>query len=147
MNLQDKLVQLRKKNGMSQLELAEALDVSRQAISKWELGTATPTLDNLVSISKLYDVSVDYLVNNEVTSDFDTPAVKSAQAYCKVSYRHTMFRIVIAVISLSCAFIAGIMNHSVATALLFLLSVGIVIMLYLILHWLYQLIFTYRRMK
>lgn len=50
MNLQDKLVQLRKRNGMSQLELAEALDVSRQAISKWELGTAIPTLDNLVSI-------------------------------------------------------------------------------------------------
>lgn len=77
MNLQDKLVQLRKKNGMSQLELAEALNVSRQAISKWELGTAIPALENLVSISKLYGVSVDYLVNDEATSDFDTPAVKT----------------------------------------------------------------------
>lgn len=146
MNLQDKLVQLRKRNGMSQLELAEALDVSRQAISKWELGTAIPTLDNLVSISKLYGVSVDYLVNDEITSDFDTPAVKVAQAYYKLSYKRIMLRVVIAVIALTGALIAGLINHSVSTALLFLLSVGAIIVLYLILHWLYRLI-AYRRMK
>ncbi|MDY4195850.1 MAG: helix-turn-helix transcriptional regulator [Peptoniphilaceae bacterium] len=146
MKLQNKLVQLRKKNGMSQLELAEALDVSRQAISKWELGTAIPTLDNLVFISKLYGVSVDYLVNDEMTSDFDTPAVKVTQAYYKLSYKRIILRIVIAVITSSAAFIAGIMNHSVSTALLFLLSAGAIIVLYLILHYLYRFI-TYRRMK
>ena len=68
MNLQDKLIQLRKRKGMSQLELAEILNVSRQAISKWELGTAVPTLENLVSISKLYGVSVDFLVDDKAES-------------------------------------------------------------------------------
>jgi len=146
MNLQDKLVQLRKRNGMSQLELAETLDVSRQAISKWELGTAIPTLDNLVSISKLYGVSVDYLVNDDIISDFDTPAVKVVQAYYKLSYKSILLRIVITVIVFAVALFAGIINHSVSTSLLFLLSTGVIIVLYLFLHWLYRLV-AFKSMK
>lgn len=140
MNLQDKLIQLRKQKSMSQLELAEALDVSRQAISKWELGTAIPTLENLVSISKLYGVSVDYLVNDEAGSDFDTPAVKVAHAYYKMSYKRIMFRVVIAIIAVAGALILGIINHSVSAALLFLLLAGTTIILYIVLHWLYRLV-------
>ena len=51
MDLKKKLSQLRKEKGLTQLELAEALQVSRQAVSRWEVGTAVPTLDNLVSLS------------------------------------------------------------------------------------------------
>lgn len=64
MELKEKLVQLRKKNGLSQLELAEKLNVSRQAISKWEVGSTVPTTDNLIAISRIYSISVDYLMNN-----------------------------------------------------------------------------------
>lgn len=57
-----RLQKLRRQAGMSQQELADQLHVSRQSISKWELGTATPDLDNLVRLSKLFGVSLDELV-------------------------------------------------------------------------------------
>lgn len=47
------------------MELAEELDVSRQAVSKWELGTALPGTDKLKAIADLYEVSVDYLLDDE----------------------------------------------------------------------------------
>lgn len=56
---------LRKEKGWSQEEFASYLDVSRQSVSKWELGTSLPELDKIVKISKLFDVSIDYLVNDE----------------------------------------------------------------------------------
>lgn len=64
-----KLSSLRKRQGLTQLELAEKLNVSRQAISRWEVGTAVPTTDNLKVLSNLYGVTVDYLLNDN-TEDF-----------------------------------------------------------------------------
>lgn len=64
MNLPTKLVSLRKQRGLTQLDLAERLSVSRQAISRWEVGTAVPSTDNLKVLSELYGVSVDYLLND-----------------------------------------------------------------------------------
>ena len=66
MVLTEKLARLRKANGLSQLDLAEKLSVSRQAISKWEVGTAVPTTDNLRVLSELYGVSIDYLLSDAV---------------------------------------------------------------------------------
>ena len=63
MKLDEKLVFLRKEKGITQLELAEALKVSRQAVSKWESGASLPSTENLRSLSELYGVSVDYLLN------------------------------------------------------------------------------------
>lgn len=65
MALTEKLARLRKENGLSQLDLAEKLSVSRQAISKWEVGTAVPTTDNLRVLSELYGVSIDYLLSDD----------------------------------------------------------------------------------
>lgn len=65
MELKEKLVALREEKGLTQLVVAEKLDVSRQAISRWELGTALPSTDNLKSLSELYGVPVDYLINEE----------------------------------------------------------------------------------
>ena len=62
MNFGEKLAFLRKQHGMTQMELAEKLDISRQAVSKWERGTAEPSTENLISIGKLFDVSIDDLV-------------------------------------------------------------------------------------
>ena len=59
MKLQDKLIELRKENGWSQEDFAEKLDVSRQAISRWENGTALPDAQNLLRISKLFNVPAD----------------------------------------------------------------------------------------
>lgn len=62
MSLSEKLYELRKKGGLSQEQLAEQLGVSRQAISKWESGKAVPESDTLISISKYFDVTLDYLL-------------------------------------------------------------------------------------
>ena len=66
MECREKLIRLRKKQGLTQLELAEAVNVSRQAISKWEVGIATPSIENLRSLSTFYGVPVDLLLNDEL---------------------------------------------------------------------------------
>ena len=66
MECREKLIRLRKKQGLTQLELAEAVDVSRQAISKWEVGAAIPSIENLRSLSIFYGVPVDLLLNDEL---------------------------------------------------------------------------------
>lgn len=76
MNLAEKLVYLRKEKKLSQLQLAEILEVSRQAISKWESGAATPTIENLRRLAALYSVSLEFLLNNDapklVSEDYKT---------------------------------------------------------------------------
>jgi len=62
MDFNNKLFTLRKQKGFSQEELANRLNVSRQTISKWEVGESTPDLENLVAISELFEVSLDELV-------------------------------------------------------------------------------------
>lgn len=78
MKLSDKIVQLRKVKGWSQEDLAEKLNVSRQAISRWENGTALPDSNNILQLSKLFNVTADYLLNEEYASDNDIPCLKEA---------------------------------------------------------------------
>ena len=80
MTIYEKLVQLRKSKGWSQEDLADKLNVSRQAISRWENGTALPDAENIRQLSHLYKVSADYLLNDEYESDDDLPRVKSVEA-------------------------------------------------------------------
>lgn len=86
MELPDKIIKLRKINGWSQEELAEKLDVSRQAISRWENGTALPDAQNVLQISKLFHVTTDYLLNDDYESDDDIPAVQIATKETKDLY-------------------------------------------------------------
>jgi transcriptional regulator with XRE-family HTH domain len=65
MTLRGKLIVLRDKAGSSQMELANQLDVSRQAVSRWESGVTTPSMDKLKALAKIYDVSLDWLCNDE----------------------------------------------------------------------------------
>ena len=60
-----KIYRLRKNSGLSQEQLAEQLNVSRQEISKWESGTVVPESEKLVLISNYFGVSVDYLLKDE----------------------------------------------------------------------------------
>lgn len=62
MEFNNKLYELRKQKGFSQEELANRLNVSRQTISKWEVGESTPDMEKLVAISDLFGVSLDELV-------------------------------------------------------------------------------------
>ena len=69
MSFGENLVNLRKQKGWSQDDLAENLNLSRQAISKWENDTSKPDIDNVMKISKLFSVTIDDLVNNDVVKD------------------------------------------------------------------------------
>ena len=69
MELQEKLSILRKLHKITQLDLAGKLQVSRQAISKWEQGTAFPSTENLIQLGKLYGVSIEVLTTPELTLD------------------------------------------------------------------------------
>ena len=79
MRLPDKIILLRKQNGWSQEELAEKLNVSRQAVSRWENGTALPDAQNVLQLSKLFHVTTDYLLNDDYESDGDIPLVQQAR--------------------------------------------------------------------
>lgn len=65
MELNEKLISLRKKNKLTQAQVAETLDVSRQAISNWETGAVLPSTDNLKALSRLYQVPADSLLNDD----------------------------------------------------------------------------------
>ena len=72
MKLADKLFELRKEKGWSQEKLAEQINVSRQSISKWESGQALPELEKVVELSKIFQVTTDYLLLEEG----DKPEIK-----------------------------------------------------------------------
>ena len=65
MELNEKLLSLRKKNKLTQAQVSETLDVSRQAISNWETGAVLPSTDNLLALSRLYQVPLDHLLNGD----------------------------------------------------------------------------------
>ena len=66
MEFGNKLYELRKEKGLSQEELANHLEVTRQTVSKWELGDSTPDLDKLVLLAELFEISLDELVLDKV---------------------------------------------------------------------------------
>ena len=69
MILADKIMNLRKKNGWSQETLAEKVNVSRQAVSKWEGAKTVPDLEKILALSQLFGVSTDYLLKDEIEDE------------------------------------------------------------------------------
>lgn len=65
MTLEEQIKHYRKQAGLSQEKMAEKIGVSRQAITKWENGTGTPDIANLMAIADLFQISVDELLSNE----------------------------------------------------------------------------------
>lgn len=64
MTLREKLIVLRDRAGLSQMELADRLGVSRQAVSRWESGDTTPSVDKLKTLARIYGVSLDWLCSD-----------------------------------------------------------------------------------
>ena len=87
MKLSDKLIALRKENGWSQEDFAEKLDVSRQAISRWENGTALPDAQNILQISKLFHVTADYLLNDDYNEEVNISEAEISAEETKPSVR------------------------------------------------------------
>ena len=79
MTLEKKLACLRKREGLSQAEVSEKLDVSRQAVTKWETGTSRPSIENLQSLSRLYNVPLEYLLDESRDELPPAPAAPAAE--------------------------------------------------------------------
>ena len=74
MILADKITALRKKAGWSQEELAEQLGVTRQSVSKWEGAQSVPDMDKVVQMSRLFGVTTDFLLKDELSEEEPAPA-------------------------------------------------------------------------
>ena len=77
MILADKLIRLRKKNGWSQEELAEKMNVSRQAVSKWEGAQTIPDLEKILMLGELFGVTTDYLLKDEIENEDYTDGISN----------------------------------------------------------------------
>lgn len=74
MNISEKILHLRKANNLTQEQLAEQLDVSRQSVSKWESGQSSPESDKLTALSNIFNVTTDYLLK---PSEIDELTIKT----------------------------------------------------------------------
>ncbi|HZK33561.1 MAG TPA: helix-turn-helix transcriptional regulator [Tissierellaceae bacterium] len=125
MTLSEKIQQLRKTNNLSQEQLAEKLAVSRQAISKWELGESTPDTDKIILLSRIFKISTDYLLHDDISSDKEIPAVKTSSELLKKHYGlKTLFIITtgVSIIGLLMSIIAQLTWQTI-----FSVSVGLIV--------------------
>ena len=121
MTMGEKLTALRKGAGWSQEDLSERLDVSRQSISKWEGDLAVPTVDKLLELSRLFAVSTDYLLKDELEapegalSEEDGPALRQvtlaeAEAFLalkKAGAKPTALAVTLCILSPVCLILLG----------------------------------------
>lgn len=66
MEFNNRLYELRKQKGFSQEELANRVNVSRQTVSKWEIGDSTPDMEKLIALSDLFEISLDELMTGKI---------------------------------------------------------------------------------
>lgn len=102
--LNEKLISLRKEKRMSQQDLAEALNVSRQAVSRWEVRIAIPSMDNLLALSKLFGVPADELMG----ADRGTDVLESEKVQGSGNIKGRSVRKVILIILAAAALVAAI---------------------------------------
>ena len=115
MSLATNLVTLRKQHGLTQMDLAEKLNVSRQAISRWEVGAAVPSTDNLKTLSVLYEVSVDDILKGETASVPQSSDLSDSPQETLSSRRSNMkskiiFACVLILLALAVAIVASVVK-------------------------------------
>ncbi len=135
--LSERLYKLRKAKGLSQEDLANQLNVSRQSVSKWELGESNPDLNNIIALAKIYDCSTDYLLSGmEDEKEIAKTAKDGRDMYKVMTIIATLF------LFLPLLVIIGIVsnNHVVFTFLLIFASLAIVgsIMMFVVATVLYR---------
>lgn len=133
MTFGEKLQKLRKDQRMSQEELASKITVSRQAVSKWELNETMPDIYNIMQLSKIFGVSIDYLLDEEINIVEDIPIVKEVTKRLKKEYNN-LWGIVL-VISIILAIIIGSVLNLQATVILGIICFGILIVIILLIKY------------
>lgn len=86
MNFSEKLMKLRKENKLSQEQLANMLDVSRQSVSKWESGQTYPEMDKLLALCKIFKCTLDELTNDEISKEEITNSSKKKNTFRSAIY-------------------------------------------------------------
>ena len=112
MKFNEKLIELRKKAGLSQEELGYKLDVTRQTVSKWELGETTPEMAKLVEMSKIFNVSVDELTNDSEMNTNVNPIIEDRPIQDKKVGNN---KVVIIIVAILAVVIIGIMGKVATT--------------------------------
>lgn len=117
MSLAENIYRFRTEQNMSQIDLADALEVSRQSVSKWETGTAVPELDKLVKMAKLFEVSLDELVNGEAAPTQEKTVTPEAPEPKVIYIEKPVFpevkrQYIIGIAILFCALIYGLLLYN-----------------------------------
>ena len=120
MKLSDKLIELRKQNNWSQEEFAEKLDISRQAVSRWENETALPDAQNILRISKLFHVTADYLLNDDYEKEEDIPSASTTEEAAPLVQKkkplHLMYAIgSVIILCAVCAIVGAVIGKNAST--------------------------------
>ena len=84
MTIEERIQDLRKKKGLSQEQFADILGVSRQAVSKWEMGQSLPEVEKLIAMSQLFEVTVDYILKGGDASPVTNEKEKRREASRKI---------------------------------------------------------------
>ncbi|MBQ8857444.1 MAG: helix-turn-helix transcriptional regulator [Lachnospiraceae bacterium] len=147
MILADKIMMLRKKNGWSQEELANQLSVSRQSVSKWESAQSVPELEKILMMSKLFGVTTDYLLKDEVEEEEFTPieeeiapvirkvSLEEANEFLKVkaeTARYMAFATFLCIISPVCLLMLAGISETGLVAENVAVSVGVIVLLMMV---------------
>lgn len=108
--LANRLIELRKEKGLSQEELANKLNISRQAISKWERGESSPDTDNLIELAKIYNISLDELLNYKKDEEQNKEAKENKEdnKISKINLINTIVTCIYSLIALIAFILIGI---------------------------------------
>lgn len=136
MKLEEKLVSLRKANGLSQIELAEKMNVSRQAVSRWEVGASVPSIENLKFLSELYGVSIDCLINEETEEAEKKPQDTGHQ----LNNRRKITIWLWIILTLIALIMFGVFTHSIAISLAVAVTAGNILIIYLLVRWILHIV-------
>lgn len=112
MTIGNRIIQARKKKGLTQEYLAEQLQVSRQAVSKWETGQSSPDTKNLIALSQLLGVSVEYLATGNQAAQ-EPPAPKPDHRLEEILSNTGFGLFLLAILMYLIGFLTGIFNEMV----------------------------------
>lgn len=115
MSFAKKMIELRKQQDLSQQDLADRLGVSRQAISRWETGAVQPLADSVKSLAQVFQVSTDYLLNDDLDTPTPPPTAQPAppQEKPKSARKHRKWLLALATLAAAAVLI---LVTAVATA-------------------------------
>lgn len=117
MKLSEKILSLRKARNMSQEELADNLGVSRQAVSRWEVGSALPDASNILQLSKLFGVSADYLLNDDYKGEAPVPIKNKSVSSVAGTLAKKIFALCVAGLGFLGNFVIYVTSHFITVSI------------------------------